>query len=377
MFRRIVTGVTVSAAVCATLSLIDGCLTRPVEAGSPITNTNFITSIQQSTIDKVDLLFDIDNSASMGDKQAYLAQAIPDLVNRLVTPNCVNASGAITGLATLGGNCADPNSNPEFSPVHNLHLGIVSSSLGARLGDRCPTTGPQSMQMLAGGATLNRHNDDQAHLLNRSADPTMLSDYAESPLADAPDPFDFLDWFPPASQSPNNQGVMYTGPAPVTTPPALQADFQKLVVGVHQFGCGIESQLETWYRFLIQPDPYGALMTNSAGIAQWQGVDTTILQQRADFLRPDSLVAILVLTDENDSEVDVRSFSGTAWNFMAAGFLNPPRGTQVCLTNPKRSGYCTSCGFPGHGNDPECMKGPHTDPTDWGNDLNLRHTFTR
>ena len=29
---------------------------------------------------KVDLLFDIDNSASMGDKQAICAQAIPDLM---------------------------------------------------------------------------------------------------------------------------------------------------------------------------------------------------------------------------------------------------------------------------------------------------------
>ena len=88
---KIVSGVTISVAVCGALSLIDGCLTRPVAAGDPITNTNFITSIQQSTIDKVDLLFDIDNSASMGDKQAYLAQAIPDLVSRLVTPNCVDS----------------------------------------------------------------------------------------------------------------------------------------------------------------------------------------------------------------------------------------------------------------------------------------------
>ena len=110
----------------------------------------------------------------------------------------------------------------------------------------------------------------------------------------------------------------------------LNSDFQQLVVGVHQFGCGIESQLETWYRFLIQPDPYDSLATakvNGQTVAQWVGVDTTILAQRADFLRPDSLVAILVLTDENDSEVDVRSFGGTAYNFMSTGFA-PPRGTR-------------------------------------------------
>ncbi len=386
---RFIPGATFGAVVCAVVcgGVADGCLTRPVEAGSPITNTNFTTSIEQSTIDKVDVLFDIDNSASMGDKQAYLAQAIPDLVNRLVTPNCVktvNGVTTITGVSGLDGSCTDPMSNAEFSPVHNLHLGIVSSSLGARLGDRCPSTGADSTQMLAGGATIPRHNDDQAHLLNRSADPTTLSNYTESPLADAPGPFDFLDWFPPAATSPNNVGVANpTAPAlpEIATPPMLQSDFQKLVVGVHQFGCGIESQLETWYRFLIQPDPYGSLAIvppTMLGIAQWVGVDTTILQQRADFLRPDSLVAIIVLTDENDSEVDVRSFSGTGYNFMAQGF-NPPRGTSICLTDPKNAA-CTSCFFGGNANDSECKKGPHddkADPTDWGADLNLRHVHEK
>jgi hypothetical protein len=380
MFRKVVSGVTVSVAVCAALSVVDGCLDRPVEAGNPITRTNFITSIQQSTIDKVDVLFDIDNSASMGDKQAYLAQAIPDLVSRLVTPNCVDAMGNVTGQADITGNGCNAVSNAEFAPVHNLHLGIVSSSLGARLGDSCPSTGANSTQMLAGGQMLDRHNDDQAHLLDRSADPTMLTNYTETPLG-AADPTHFLDWFP--SSNPNNAGISAapspsSGPPPVGDPATLQTDFQQLVVGVHQFGCGIESQLETWYRFLIQPDPYGDLKTSMVGntaIAQWDGVDTTILQQRADFLRPDSLVAILVLTDENDSEVDVRSFSGTAWNFMARSF-NPPRGTSICLTNPKDPG-CTSCAFGGHGNDSECMKGFHTDKHDWGNDLNLRHVHEK
>ncbi len=377
MLRRIVSGVTVAVAVCGALSVIDGCLTRPVEAGNPITKTNFITSIQQSTIDKVDVLFDIDNSASMGDKQAYLAQAIPDLVARLVTPNCVTSNGMVTGTASLGGACTDPSSNAEFAPVHNLHLGIVSSSLGARLGDSCPSTGMNAMQALANGQMIDRHNDDQAHLLDRSADPTMLANYTESPLG-AADPNHFLDWFPPSSVSPNNAGITPTGPTPVTTPMALQSDFEQLVVGVHQFGCGIESQLETWYRFLVQPDPYGQLTTSMVGgtaIAQWDGVDTTILQQRADFLRPDSLVAILVLTDENDSEVDVRSFSGTAWNFMSRSF-NPPRGTSICLTDPGNAA-CTSCAFGGNGSDSECAKGFHTDKHDWGNDLNLRHVHEK
>ena len=83
--------------------------------------------------DKLDILFDIDNSASMGDKQAYLARAIPDLINRLVNPNCVDVSGTVTGLSTMG--LCPTGSVAEFPPVRDMHLGIVSSSLGSRLSE--------------------------------------------------------------------------------------------------------------------------------------------------------------------------------------------------------------------------------------------------
>ena len=102
------------------------------------------------SMNKVDLLFDIDNSASMGDKQAYLAQAIPDLITRLVTPNCVDSGGNATGIvADVAGNCT--TGTVEFTPVHDMHIGIVTSSLGPRLGDACPTTGAGSTQMTAAG----------------------------------------------------------------------------------------------------------------------------------------------------------------------------------------------------------------------------------
>src|SRR5579859_1317451 len=376
MVRRIVSGVTLAVATCTVLGLVGGCLTRPVVSENPITKTNFITSIPQGSIDKVDILFDIDNSASMGDKQAYLSKAIPDLLTRLVTPNCVNPNGMITGQSDLKGACTDPTSSAEFPPVHNMHIGIVSSSLGPRLGDACD---PNAQQMTAQGM-ISRHSDDQAHLLDRGADPMNLTNYTETPVG-AADPDHFLDWFPPPSVNTLNTNVTPTGPAPVTDPTMLSTDFQQLVVGVHQFGCGIESQLESWYRFLIQPDPYASLGLDKSGkFAQWVGVDTTLLQQRHDFLRPDSLVAVLVLTDENDSEVDVRAFGGTAWNFMSTKF-NPPRGTSVCATNPGDPG-CTSCAFGKNGNDSECMNegGFYTaqqDQHNWGYDLNLRHVHEK
>ena len=43
----------------------------------------------------------------------------------------------------------------------------------------------------------------------------------------------------------------------------LVTDFQSLVSGVQQHGCGLEAQLESWYRFLIVPDPYGSITLTS------------------------------------------------------------------------------------------------------------------
>ena len=98
-------------------------------------------------VGKIDLLFDIDNSASMADKQAYLAQAIPDLLRRLVTPNCVDSGGNATGVvADVSGNCPS-GTTIEFAPVRDMHIGIVTSSLGPRLGNACS---PTAMQTLAG-----------------------------------------------------------------------------------------------------------------------------------------------------------------------------------------------------------------------------------
>jgi hypothetical protein len=232
---------------------------------------------------------------------------------------------------------------------------------------------------------VSDNNDDQAHLLTRAsaspADTTVAACTGgncpafptTASLTDAPE--GFLDWFPTV---PANAGASAGSGAPqVTSSTTLVADFSDLVAGVQQFGCGIESQLESWYRFLIQPDPYASLGTYaSLGVnsnsAQWVGVDTIILQERRDFLRPDSAVVIVDLTDENDSEIDVRSVGGQGYYFMSTGF-NPPRGTSQCDTNPGDPN-CVSCSNANASqSDPNCALGPYTSPDDWGMDLNLRH----
>ncbi|HEV8244690.1 MAG TPA: hypothetical protein VGP93_02945, partial [Polyangiaceae bacterium] len=100
--------------------------------------------------DKIDLLFMIDNSVSMGDKQQVLEQAVPVLLRSLITPHCLDVDGNVVGQTDTSGVCLA--GTPEYAPVSDIHIGIISSSLGAHGGQVC-------------SSTLDDHLDDQAHLI--------------------------------------------------------------------------------------------------------------------------------------------------------------------------------------------------------------------
>ncbi len=331
-------------------------------------------TLRTTVIDKIDILFDIDNSASMGDKQAYLQAAIPDLVNRLINPNCINPATNASDGPSNAGLCPNPADRPEFTPVHDMHLGIISSSLGPRGGDACA---PQAMAPPPFSNVL-ANDDDQAHLLNRSLTFSANGNtVTQGIVQDAPASDPFLYWFPVAA----NMGETAGPGSPIMNGTALISDFTELVGGAGTFGCGIESQLESWYRFLVQPDPYQSISLRGSianGTGSWNGVDATILQERHDFLRPDSFVVIVVLSDENDSEIDVRSIGGLGVNWMAGAF-QPPKSTAICATSPG-SPECQSCAQGNNAStDGNCMNGgsTYTAVNDWGYDLNLRHVHMK
>jgi hypothetical protein len=321
-----------------------------------------------ATSSKIDILIDIDNSASMGDKQDFLKAAIPDLINSLINPSCVNSTGAVVGVSS-NGVCA--TGSLSFAPVHDMHIGIITSALGARGGDVC---NPAAMAQ-APFSNLSAHNDDSAHLINRSLTYASSGVSAtEGTVPDlAPTPKDeFIYWFP------GGAGMTAGAGTPITDSTQLVRDVEQVVGGAGVYGCGIESQLESWYRFLVQPDPYQTISvgTGVGSMAQWVGVDATIIQQRHDFLRPDSLVSIIVLSDENDSEIDVRSLGGAGYNWMSASF-DPPRGTTACATTPG-SASCQSCAQGTNATtDANCRMGAYSAYYDWGYDMNLRHVHMR
>lgn len=112
------------------LLFVLACLERPVVPAEPQTTNVFVDQIVQNAVDKIDLLFMIDNSISMADKQELLRRAVPVLLNRLITPLCVDVNGEPLGTTVdASGNCAV--GEPEFSPIRDIHIGVITSSLGA------------------------------------------------------------------------------------------------------------------------------------------------------------------------------------------------------------------------------------------------------
>src|SRR4051812_34527488 len=112
------------AGVCTVVSAAaSACMSRPVTTVEPHTSNMFVAPIRNEVIDKLDLLFMIDNSQSMGDKQVLLALAVPQLVNRLVVPRCVDSKGASKARQTLSEACPSGMA-PEFRAVRDIHVAV-------------------------------------------------------------------------------------------------------------------------------------------------------------------------------------------------------------------------------------------------------------
>jgi hypothetical protein len=319
-------------------ALSSACLDRPLCADcKPETTNQFVLRVPTSGITKIDFLFMIDNSRSMADKQKILRRAVPSLVSRFVTPLCVDDKGKPNGTSLEGGRCA--SGSPQFPPVNDIHVGIITSSLGA-----AGSTKECNVAM------AEPDNDDRGWLLPKAR--TGLPSWAGS---------GFLAWDPLGTA---NQ------PAGTKSRDQLSMDFQTLVAAAGEVGCGYEASLESWYRFLIDPDPAQKVQIQG-DVGVRVGLDQELLTQRAKFLRPDSLLAIVMLTDENDC-----SLQAAGQGFLAAEYANGqmPRATAVCAEKPNDA-CCRSCssgeasppaGCVALADDVECKKGsrPANHPDD-------------
>jgi hypothetical protein len=341
---------TAASMTIAGLGAVSGCLTRPLQQEDTRTTSTVIAKLTESAVDKIDLVLMIDNSRSMADKQQILVEAVPDLVRGLVNPKCVDpATGTPSAMQPAGPTdpCPDVTSKRDFNPVLDIHVGIVSSSIGGHGSDACPNSETFSC---SGGAT-NTTNNDMGHLVSRldACSGGTVSTYQGK---------GFLAWDPNGKHAKDPNPNVHTGAlgqidinvstgAVTTTTPGIIPDFKDMVLGTGQIGCGYEASIESWYRFLVDPDPYKTIGVDSSGRANPQGLDDVLIQQRKDFLRPSSLLAIIGLTDENDCSVkeygqfyfvnQQRDPSNPNKNFYL------PKARSECATNPNDK-CCRSCG---------------------------------
>ncbi len=279
-------------------------------------------TVVRTTADKLDLLFMIDNSQSMADKQQILAQAVPQLVIRLLNPPCVDENGNAVGVQPATPNDVCVEGSREYEPIADIHIGVISSSLGGVGGSFCETET---------AADANPTTMDMAHLMGTVRD-TLVED------SDG-----FLNWD-------NRDPALAASDSTPDAPPisdfgTLIARFADHVVAVGEVGCGFESSLESWYRFLIDPAPYQRILIPDPATGQGvkDGVDQELLDQRAMFLRSDSRVVVVMVTDENDCSIRAGGLGSLVATFNRDNsiFLMR-RGTSVCETSPNDP-CCFSC----------------------------------
>ena len=268
-------------------------------AGVMVTPIETVDDQKQS--DKLDVLFVVDNSVSMGDKQGILAHSVQAFVNRLVNPRCLDAQGKAVATQPTSGAEACPTGTREFTPVKDMHLGAITSSLGAHGGSVCATP-----------SSATDHLDDKAQLVAtlRDAVPTY-----------------------------NDSGFLSfdtTGTAGITSPATLTTQLSTMISAVGEHGCGYEATLEAMYRFLIDPKPPESVDL-VAQMSTPTGLNQTVLDQRAAFLRPDSSLAIVILSDENDCSI---TDSGVGW--FVGSTSRMPRATAACATD-ESDPCCRSC----------------------------------
>lgn len=261
----------------------------------------------QAKATKLDLLLAIDNSVSMRDKQTLLAEALPHLIGKLINPACVDGAGNLVVQPSNPQENCPAGSMREIAPLRDVHVGAITSSLGSHGGSAA------NFDICSDPA-----GDDHGHLI-----PTLRPNIA----------------------SYQNLGYLKWDPDSLATPPgqydvaAFIENIQAMVSAAGERGCGFEAQLESVYRFLIDPaPPLEVVVESGQSVAVRKGVDTMLLEQRERFLRPDSSVVVLMLSDENDCSIQDE---GYGW-LLARGDQQMFAASSDCASDPN-SPCCRSC----------------------------------
>ncbi len=291
------------------LSLLSCEAVDPAASAATLSGSanQFVGYVSNHTLDAVDLLFVIDSSASMKSKQEMLAASIPGVISELVRSACYdNASGRRLSFAAT---CPE-GSTRVYKSVRSLNVGVISGSLGGQGAAYC-LDDPE------------RTHNDRAHLVAN----------VRAQLAGAAD-HGVLKWR-------NDQ----------TEVPELIEAIQSQILAVGTSGCERQAPLEAWYRFLVEPRPPLNTILSEDGTAgperDAEGtvrLDSELLAQRQAFLRPESLLAVVMLSDDDDCSTMAGGnlFENAAYGHLMHQETPMVRASGACQVNPNDA-CCVSC----------------------------------
>lgn len=263
-----------------------GCLDRPVAAVIPVVQSGVSEVVRNEAVEKVDLLMVVDNSGSMADNQSNIMAQLGPLIDQLTNPPCISRSmpGGGTPHACNPMNMDDV---PQYPAVKDLHVGVISTDLGT----------PGSMVPGCDDATRGDHGllnpirngfALQSHLPWAPRRPNAVTAPAGfRPMACNNDPNQFPSFITFCSNA-ADATCDVPGMNASTRNPAIFSDWFKCNAGIFINGCGLEAQLESVWRALIHHDAR-AVPGN--------------MSPNAGFLREDALLAIMMLSDEEDGSV--------------------------------------------------------------------------
>ncbi len=240
-----------------------GCFERELKPVNPCTRSRVGDTVQVTNVDKVDLLLMIDNSNSMSEEQQSIVTEIPRIIR----------------ILTSGDRTVPPDGVQDFQPARSLHVGIVDSDMG---------TGSVS-----GIESCSAGFGDDGIMQNHGATGSGCMPTYPSAI------FDFMD----------GRDDPTTFSTAVGCVAALGTD-----------GCGFEHQLEAPLKALSlvpNADGFSPVTWTRPGYRPPVFLGSTFGHGGSGgandgFMRPDSALAVIVITDEEDcSAIDPSIFDRT------------------------------------------------------------------
>lgn len=291
------------AVVVLLAALFFGCPGQDLAPLDPCTVSEASTRVDQAGVSKVDLLFMVDNSGSMANKQLRLAKELPRLVS------------VLTSGDRKFGTPPDPTDKARlFRPVTSLQLAVVNSSMGGlAVKSDVPNGATSALNDCIGLGSDGRflNNTDiavQGVVATRNEFPNATAGQVVLP----PDP----------TCSDFNSAPIYQDYEAGQEPGADQvAKSFGCVSRVGVRGCPFEQQLESAWKALApsngkDPALHQFVDGNLGGHGDPDGVNH-------GFIRDDAILAVVEVTDEEDCAVTPNGRDLNAYTAAAVAKYGP------------------------------------------------------